>query len=197
VTDRKGYVVDVEALPQDYPTHLHEAAFWEQLGRTVATFGFLEETLGKAIFAFTATTEYSEEAVSEALDKWQGQLERALTDALGGKIAAYESAVKSHGGLDMPNFSELIDDLRAAKQVRDSICHGSWRPPDANGASRAHFVDRKFQRFATAVDVEFLRRTRRHVAGLASSVVSTVTSLGWQFPGSNGPGDPIWKSRKA
>jgi len=163
----------------------------------VATFGFLEETLGKAIFAFTATTEYSEEAVSQALEKWQGQLEKALTDALGGKIAAYEKAVKAHGGLEMENFDELIQDLRAAKQVRDAICHGSWRPPDSGGASRAHFVDRKVRRFETPVDVGFFQQTRRHVAGLAASVVSTVTSLGWQFPGSGGPGEPIWKFRRA
>lgn len=40
-------VVDVDALPGRFPTHLHEPAFWESLGRAVATFGFLEEILGK------------------------------------------------------------------------------------------------------------------------------------------------------
>jgi hypothetical protein len=54
-TDHKRFIVDIKNLPASFPTHRHSAAFWENLGRTVATFGFLEEVLGKAIFAFTAT----------------------------------------------------------------------------------------------------------------------------------------------
>lgn len=59
-------VVDQSALPENYPTQRHEAYFWECLGRTVATFGFLEEVLTKAIFAFTATTNYPEDEVEKA-----------------------------------------------------------------------------------------------------------------------------------
>ena len=44
------YFVDEDGLPDGFPTHGHEAAFWESLGRAVATFGFLEEILEKAIF---------------------------------------------------------------------------------------------------------------------------------------------------
>jgi len=195
MTIGKPHIVDVASLPEGYPTHLHDSEFWQELGRTIATFGFLEETLGKAIFAFTATTEYSDEAVSQALEKWQGKLKKALTDPLGGKIAAYEKAVTEHGGLEMDNFEELVADLRSAGELRNALCHGSWRPPDANGASRAHFVDRKLRRFETAVDVPFLKQTRQHVSELAASVVSTVTCMGWQFPGSGGPGEPIWHSK--
>ena len=42
----KRHVVNPSDLPIEYPTHLHSAGFCEALGRTVATFGFLEETLG-------------------------------------------------------------------------------------------------------------------------------------------------------
>jgi len=54
-SEPKNSVVNIEELPTGFPTHKHPSEFWEALGRTVATFGFLEETLGKAIFAFTAT----------------------------------------------------------------------------------------------------------------------------------------------
>ena len=57
------YFVDYNALPEKYPTHLHEPDFWESLGRAIATFGLLEETLSKAIFSFTATKSYSEEEI--------------------------------------------------------------------------------------------------------------------------------------
>ena len=42
----KRYFVDHKNLPMGFPTHMHSAEFWEALGRTIATFGFLEETLG-------------------------------------------------------------------------------------------------------------------------------------------------------
>lgn len=48
-------IIDRDNLPGMFPTHRHEPEFWEHLGRAIASFGFLEEVLGKAIFAFTAT----------------------------------------------------------------------------------------------------------------------------------------------
>jgi len=49
-----------------FPTHHQSAEFWESLGRAVATFSFLEEVLGKAIFALTATRKYSEDEIEKA-----------------------------------------------------------------------------------------------------------------------------------
>ena len=83
---RVGYVVNRNALPDRFPTHKHEPAFWEALGRTVATFGFLEDVLCKAIFAFTATTHYEEDEIEEAYRAWLSTLERALVDPLGNLI---------------------------------------------------------------------------------------------------------------
>jgi hypothetical protein len=37
-----------DLLPPGFPTQAHSPAFWEALGRAVATFGFLGEMLGKA-----------------------------------------------------------------------------------------------------------------------------------------------------
>src|SRR4051812_23787953 len=92
------FVVDIANLPAGYPTHAHSAAFWEALGRTVGTFGFLEEVLGKAIFAFTATKRFpTEEEAKAELEKWLPTLKSALTDALGGLIKSYEKAVRAHG----------------------------------------------------------------------------------------------------
>ena len=191
-TDRKPHGVALDQLPDGFPTHLHEPRFWEALGRVVATFGFLEQTLGRAIFAITATTEYSEEAVTEAVEKWGGTLESALTDALGAKINAYEKAVKANDKIVLGNVQSLIDDLRKAAQVRNVLCHGSWGPPDAAGASTPFFVDRKLRRFDEKVDVAYLDQVRRHVTKLTVAVINSVTGMGWQFPGSGGPGVPIW-----
>jgi hypothetical protein len=37
----KSYAINQEGLPEKFPTHQDQAAFWESIGRTVATFGFL------------------------------------------------------------------------------------------------------------------------------------------------------------
>ena len=189
-----GHIVDVAGLPLEFPTHLHDPKMWEELGRTVATFGFLEEILSKAIFAFSATTEYSEEAVAEVLERWLGQLEKALTDTLGAKIDAYAKSVKVNGKLDMESFDQLVEDLRDSSQVRNVLCHGSWQAPNNDGTVQINFMNRKKLVFCAPVDLAFLKQTRYATAVLAVHVINTVTVMGWEFPGSNGPGKRIWRS---
>jgi len=185
-------IIDRDKLPAQWPTHRHAPEFWEQLGRTVATFGHLEEVLGRAIFAFTATKEYSEEAIAEALEKLLPRLEKALSDPLGNLIDVYAKSVREHQGATIENLPELVAYLRKAAEMRNVLCHGSWRIPNAEGASVPRFVNRQMMIFETAVDIPFLEQTQAHVAELACAVVNTVTHMGYQFPGGAGPGKPIW-----
>ena len=184
-------VVDTGNLPAEFPTHLHQAEFWERLGRAVATFGFLEEVLGKAIFCFTATRPYDAEDVDEAYREWLPKLERALTDPLGGLIAGFGKAVNDHPEADVPHLEEMLDHLRAASRIRNVLCHGSWRPPDRGGASTPFFVERGGNVFDTAVDCAYLDRVRQHAADLSCAVISSVTSMGWRFPGSGRQDRPV------
>ncbi len=188
------YMVDRDALPEKFPTHMHEPCFWESLGRAVATFGFLEETLTKAIFSFTGTRPYSEEEVQEAYDKWLSKLERALTNQLWNLIESYGKAVREHPNSTINNLDELLDQLKEVSRIRNVICHGSWRPSDSKGASIPFFVNRKQERVDTAIDTQFLNQTQRHPTELICAVINTVSHMGWQFPGSNGPGKTIWSN---
>jgi hypothetical protein len=86
----------------------------------------------------------------------------------------------------------LVEDIKAATVVRNVLCHGSWRTPNADGASVPLFVNRHKEVFETPIDVTYLQQVQAHVAELACSVVDTVTHMGWQFPGGAGPGKPIW-----
>jgi hypothetical protein len=90
------------------------------------------------------------------------------------------------------NLDELLDDLREASRIRNVLCHGSWRMPDTNGASIPFFVNRQQEVFETAIDRRFIIQVQRHAADLICSVINTVTYMGWQFPGANGPGKVIW-----
>ncbi|HEY9268203.1 MAG TPA: hypothetical protein VIO39_01970 [Methylotenera sp.] len=186
------FIVDSKKLPLTFPTHLHTADFWESLGRTVATFGFLEDVLCKAIFAFTATKSYSESEIGEAYDKWLPQLQKALSDQLGGLIDTFSKVVREHPNTSIKNLDELIQDLRSASKVRNVLCHGSWRAPNSDGASLPFFINKHNEKFDMSINKSWLDQTQRHTAILICAVVNTVTHMGWQFPGTTGPGAPIW-----
>ena len=186
-----GYCINQDCLPDRFPTHRHEATFWESLGRAVATFGFLEEILGKAIFSFTATRPYEETEIDQAYTEWLPKLERALTDPLGNLIDAYGKAVRDNPDASIDYLDELLDDLREVSKMRNVLCHGSWRPPDKSGASLPFFMNRQKLLFDSAVDRKFIDQVQQHTTSLACAVINTVTNMGWQFPGSSGSGKTI------
>lgn len=190
-TSKDCRIVDPDSLPAQFPTHRHQGRFWESLGRAVGTFGFLEEVLGKAIFALSATKPYEPAEIDAAYEKWSRRLERALTDPLGDLIGEYEKAVREHPDATSDDLDYLICRLREAARIRNVLCHGSWQAPDSQGASVPLFVDKKANVFDAAVDCAFLDQAQRHVAELSCAVVNSVTRIGWQFPGSSGPGRPI------
>lgn len=185
--------IDRESLPVLWPTTHCPATFWEHLGRTIAAFGLLEDVLGKAIFAFTATTEYSEEAAVEALAKWDQQLHQALTDTLWPLSEVYGKVVRAHQEADSKNVGDLVDDIKKASKVRNALCHGSWRAPDASGKADLYYFDKREGKFNTPIDISHLRQVQAHVVDLICSVIDSVTVLGWAFPGGAGPGEEIWK----
>jgi len=162
------------------------------LGRAVATFGFLEEMLAKTIFAFTAIRPYEESEAEQAFEQWLPKLERALTDPLGGLIDLFGKVVRDHPDEAITDLPDLLSDLKKAAEMRNILCHGSWRLPDTQGASVPFFVNRQMDVVETAMDCAYLDQVQRHTAQLACSVINTVTNMGWQFPGSAGPGKPIW-----
>jgi hypothetical protein len=191
VEEPKQYTINRKSLPENFPTHRHSGEFWETLGRTVATFGFLEEILGKAIFSFTATRKIPENERQAEFEKWLLTLQRALSDPLGGLIDTYGKAVRSNNAAKITDLDDLIEGLRRASAIRNVICHGSWRVPDKQGRSVPLFVDKNNKVFETPIDIAYLREVRQDVVELTCKVIKTVTDMGWQFPGSSGPGNPI------
>jgi hypothetical protein len=185
-------IIDRQRLPPLFPTHKHSAEFWEALGRAIGTYGFLEEILGKAIFAFTATRRYTPEEVVAAYEVWLPQLERALKDPLRNLTDAYAKAVRNNPDATITNIDELVAKLEEAAVIRNVLCHGSWRTPNADGASVPLFVDKHMRVFETAIDVSYLRQTQSAVADLVCAVIDTVTHMGRQFPGGGGSGKPIF-----
>lgn len=186
-------IVNKSAILDKYPTHMHEAVFWESLGRAVATFGFLEEVLAKAIFLLTGTKHYSEQEIEQAYSKWLPLLEKSLADPLGNLIDTYGKAVRDNPDATIENLDERLKDLREASKIRNVLCHGSWKMPDSNGASIPFFVNRQIEEVVTPINYQYINQVQRHSVNLISEVINTVTHMGWQFPGSNSPGE-VWNN---
>jgi len=194
---RIGHIINRSALPDKFPTQLHEPAFWEALGRAVATYGFLEEILSKAIFAFTATSSYSEEEIEDAYKAWLPTLERVLVDPLGNLIDTYGKAVRNNADSTIENLDDILNELRDASKIRNVICHGFWGAPNSKGATIPSFVSKQKEIFDTPIDKSFLDQLQRATTSLSCTVIDTVTHMGWQFPGStSSPDETIWPNRR-
>lgn len=169
-------------LPENYPTHRHPAELWEQLGRAVATFGFLEEMLKKAILAFEGYQPYSE-AKHEEFEKL---IKSMAPSTLGALIAPYKKAAYKYYNTPQQQVSinSLIDDLESLKDYRNPICHASWYAPDEEGKSKIFFIRRNgLLSFDTKIDTAFLIQTRVHTAEVADSVIKSVIAANLDFPG--------------
>ncbi|MFN3243843.1 MAG: hypothetical protein ACE37K_20210 [Planctomycetota bacterium] len=190
------HVIDKSQLPPLFPTHRHGPAFWCSLGRAVATFGFLEEMLKKAVFALTGTVPAPENQAeaAAAVQNWSDLLERSIVNPLNPLIDTFGKAARLHPESRHQNLAEFVAELRAAGKVRNLICHGSWGTPDENGASVPFYVTGKpgqQQVCDTPVTVAWLDQLQAHAAELACEVINTVTHMGYQFPGGSGPGRPV------
>jgi hypothetical protein len=188
-----AHIIDITKLPTHYPTHHHSVNFWEALGRTVATFGYLEDILARAIVALSATQQFPPDQLEAEYEKFISTAEKAATDPLGSLITTYEKIFQAHTEAKMEGFDKLIEDLRKSSGIRNMICHARWLAPDEQGYSRPRFMTTKGKTPETGVDTEYLNQVQSAVAEIACNVENSVTHLGWQFPGSGGLGMPIMR----
>jgi len=195
-TLNQRHSIDARQLPTFYPTHMHDGQFWEALGRAVASFGFLENVLARAIFAFTATTEYPEDKIEDEYNKWIIKLEKSLSDTLRPLIDTYQASVKNSGHPTPHDFDSLISDLIKVFEYRNVLCHGCWSAPDEKGESIPFYVRKSDKmKFEMPIDIRLLKNIQQAVSELIIAIIETVTTLGYQFPGSRGPGSEIWPRR--
>jgi hypothetical protein len=148
--------------------------------------------LARAIFVMTGTREFAESEAEAEYEKWIPILERSLLDPLGKLIDTYGKSVRKNTNATISNLDELLNDLRKASELRNVLCHGSWPPPDVNGASCPKFFKPNGLKFDTLINVDTLEQVQTHTAQLICTVINSITHMGYQFPGSTGPGKDIW-----
>ncbi len=182
----------LEGMPENWPTAFMAVSFWEELGRTVATFGVLEDVAKKAIFALSGTRKVEADDPKKAYDEWINFMKKIASNPLGSLIRVYGREMKAHPELRTSNPEDLLDDLEWALRVRNAICHGTWQHPEEQGVSVPHFVDRFGKVWIEGMNEKYFRETRAATEQIIIGIVNTVQAMGYQFPGLKGPGKPIW-----
>ena len=195
-----GYIVDKDAMPDKWPTHRGSSDFWCELGRTVGTFGWLEMVLAQVYYALTASRDYNEcgrteESVRRDVEQWGAGLARSLTEALNRLKRRLEETMLDDDRVSADFAQAVVCRLERLIELRNALCHGHWPEfNEANGAGRLRYFARKNRQYVE-IDEWFTRediaRIRCDAADVTMDLISLVTSLGVQFPGSNSPGRPL------
>ena len=74
-------------VPTIFSTFEHPPEFWEEYGRVIATYGFLEHTLYCAISLFSGIQNYPAEELPENIKR---RMRKAITDSLSPLISEFE-----------------------------------------------------------------------------------------------------------
>ena len=195
-SDRAGYVVARDSMDPRWPTHACPQGFWEELGRTIAKFGFLEDCLKRANLAITATRRYrSVEEATKAYKDWQLGLKKSLDESLSHLAKRLVKVVSDDDRFPDTDVSEIETKLRSVTAWRNALCHGAWIDYDCeSGQGTLRHLPRKgrldqSERLVSQADLAAIGET---AVDITCRVINLVTSHGIQFPGSEGPGEQAW-----
>lgn len=109
------------------------------IGHAVGSFGFLEESLKRAIYSLTLK-ELGDNASESTLQAWIQRMENLADDSMGTLIDAFAVAMRN---ANAPGRKVLVADLRDIRKMRNLICHASWRPGPSPGLWQPTFINTK------------------------------------------------------
>lgn len=120
--------------------YLLPADFAAALGQAVATFGWLEEVLKRALFSLERVR-LARDLTAAELARWRQHMTDIADDSLGTLIEQLDSALRRHPGID--DRDDINDRLVVLKHQRNLICHASWSPTAEKARWRPAFVAMK------------------------------------------------------
>ena len=146
----------------------------ESLGHAIASFGFLEEALKRAIFSLTRKG-LGARADDRALESWLHRMEDIADDSLGTLIDAFIAALPAGKDGDRKSLSA---DLRHIRLMRNLLCHASWRPGSRDGHWRPTFINTRGERFPDEMSAKDLDEITQKTLTAARRAVSIMRATG-------------------
>ena len=123
-------------------------AFWEELGKTVAMFGKLEESLISACYGLTKPPAEPSSLRPEQMQahlEWYAKVEGFKTDAMGAATNRFLSLLKKDGRVPESVRDELRAQFDELRRWRNALCHGAWFRVSGDGAGALwhHYKENK------------------------------------------------------
>ena len=119
---------ELETKVEETPVHDPTAALWEEIGRTVATFGTLEDLLPRALYIITGHQRVDEaEDANQQVNEWCAELIKSMSDTLGGLAHTLKAAWKERDGGLHPKNAEIVQEIRALAKFRNRVCHATYQ----------------------------------------------------------------------
>ena len=188
-------VVDRARLPEHWPTNRGSSAFWEALGRTIATFSHLEDMMARAWLGLTATREFeSMEQAEAALPRWEKALKESPTDSLHALTKKLKNAFNDDDRVPDEVAGAFLARLEQVRVWRNALCHGVWQGfQEDNSVALRYFrrAEEGPERPDDRLNVETLSSIRDATVDLTAEHVGILSAAGVRFPGSTLPGAPV------
>ena len=130
-------------FPAGWPVNQDAPDFWQELGKTVAAFGYLEHVLTQTCYALLATARRAVDLVDEsdeALSQWYQRIVRSQTDSLYGLTRKLERVLGEHPRIPCALREDLVARLDELRPWRNAFCHGAWLHVDEDGSASLHHM---------------------------------------------------------
>ena len=126
---RRYLPIDRDILHAEWPLSRGNSTFWEELGRTVAAFGYLENELTSACYTLTAPpadfSDFQPDQV-EAHLMWYAKVEGSRADAMFALTDRFDELLREDGRVPHTVRTDLRGRLDELRTWRNALCHGAW-----------------------------------------------------------------------
>ena len=193
---RRCLPIDRDVLPPDWPVNQGPAVFWQELGKTVAAFGYLEHTLASTCYALLATGERAV-ALLEANDqktmrRWTKRLLRSQTDSMGPLTRELDRVLTEAGLVPRAVREDLVARLDELRPWRNALCHGAWLSVAEDGSARLEHLYRDDDDLPVAfernVDVKDLSDVRARTVDITIRIAEAASVAGPAYTHMGGAG---------
>ena len=126
---RRYLPIDRDILHAEWPLSRGNSTFWEELGRTVAAFGYLENELTSACYTLTAPpADFSDLQPDqvEAHLMWYAKVEGYRADAMFALTERFDELLREDGRVPHTVRTDLRGRLDEFRTWRNALCHGAW-----------------------------------------------------------------------
>lgn len=128
----------------DWPVDQGPSSFWQELGKTVAAFGYLEYILASTCYALLATGERAKALLDagddHALSEWFKRVARTHVDSLHSLTREFDWVMHESSRIPHNVRENIVERLKELKPFRNALCHGAWLSIDDNGLAHLHHV---------------------------------------------------------